>query len=164
MCAFCHGGSIAPKTPSFSYLPGETLADYFFIPSANQGITSGAVVTAGIDVHGNQVGLMEMSRCFRSSTTMTCSTCHDVHVPQRNLAAFSERCLTCHQIDRCLVYPKAGRQIAGKCVDCHMPNQESSKIVVNASDGKNVRPRVRNHRIKVYPEESQAVLKQLQVP
>ena len=36
---------------------------------------------ARVDVHGNQVALLEKSRCFQSSPSMTCSTCHDLHAP-----------------------------------------------------------------------------------
>ena len=38
-----------------------------------------------LDPHGNQVALLERSKCFKQST-MTCSTCHDVHVRQREVA------------------------------------------------------------------------------
>jgi hypothetical protein len=93
-------------------------------------------------VHGNQVALLERSACFRSSQ-MTCATCHDVHREQRDVVALSGRCLTCHN-------PHGDRTV-GRCVDCHMPLQ-ASQVLVSNSLGAQLRPQVRTHWIKVYPE------------
>ena len=41
--------------------------------------------SANIDVHGSQVELLKKSRCYQSAASMTCSTCHNVHVPQHDL-------------------------------------------------------------------------------
>jgi hypothetical protein len=144
VCAQCHGGPGKRLLASlFNYVPGTPLDDYIerdhFDPAAN------------IDVHGNQVALLQRSLCFQSSPDMSCSTCHNVHEPQRDAAAFSERCLTCHKPESCGMYPKIGAQIANRCVDCHMPNQESN-LIVSDSNGKQVKPMVRTHWIKVYPE------------
>lgn len=144
VCAQCHGGPGKRLLASlFSYIPGEPLDDYIerdhFEPSAK------------VDVHGNQVALLQKSRCFQSSSGMSCSTCHDVHVPQREATAFSERCLTCHKVESCGLYSKMGAQIANKCVDCHMPNQESN-LIVSDSNGRQVKPKVRTHWIRVYSE------------
>jgi cytochrome c554/c'-like protein len=141
LCAWCHAGAGDSLATPFSYVPGEPLEKYLKLPRAD--------ANAQLDVHGSQVELLEKSRCFQSSG-MTCSTCHDVHTPQHDLAAFSARCLTCHKVERCGVYPKQGREIANKCIDCHMPNQESN-LIVSEVDGRKIRPRVRNHWIKVYP-------------
>lgn len=81
---------------------------------------------------------------------MTCTTCHDVHEVQHDLAAFSNRCLSCHKVESCGVFPKIGKEIARNCVDCHMPNQQTDLIVAD-THGKKVKPEVRNHWIKVYP-------------
>lgn len=144
VCAQCHGGPGKRLLGSlFSYVPGEPLDNYIerdhFEPSAK------------VDVHGNQVALLQRSRCFQSSATMSCSTCHDVHVPQREVAAFSDRCLTCHKAESCGLYPKIGALIANRCIDCHMPNQQSN-LIVSDSNGRQVRPKVRTHWIKVYAE------------
>ena len=61
-----------------------------------------------IDVHGNQVMLLQRSRCSQSSPAMSCSTCHNVHVPQRDEAAFSSHCLSCHKAESCGEFKKTG--------------------------------------------------------
>jgi hypothetical protein len=102
-----------------------------------------------VDVHGNQVALLALSGCFRAST-MTCSTCHDVHAPQRDAEAFSATCLGCHEgtEHRTLA---GGRGVATTaCVDCHMPVLASNAVVARR-DGRSVRARVRTHWISVYP-------------
>ena len=144
LCALCHAGAGEPAlAQAFSFVVGERVDDYLQLEPIDP--------DAPIDVHGNQVELLKKSRCFQASKTMTCSTCHNVHAPQRDLAAFSDRCLTCHKIENCGLYPKMGRQIVGNCIDCHMPNQQTQLIISNAA-GRRVQPRVRNHWIKVYAD------------
>ena len=140
-CALCHAGVGASKAPPFSYVPGKPLGDYLTLASPDPG--------AAIDVHGNQVELLERSRCFKSSA-MTCSTCHDVHLPQRNAAAFSRNCLACHKVESCGLHKKMGDKIAENCVDCHMPKLTSNAIVSTTAGG-SLQPQVRTHWIKVYP-------------
>ena len=142
LCSLCHGGLGVAKAPAFSYVVGKRLEDFIRLELPNP--------DEAVDVHGSQVALLERSRCFKSST-MTCSTCHNVHLPQRDVKDFSGRCLTCHKVQSCGLYPKRGQRIAGKCVDCHLPNQ-SSNVIVSSHDGVQIKPRVRNHWIKVYPE------------
>ncbi len=93
-------------------------------------------------------------RCWRGASassrqTMTCSTCHNVHMRQREVGDFSAKCLTCHKVESCGLFPRRGRAIAGKCVDCHLPNQ-TSNVIYSTHDGVRIRPKVRNHWIKVY--------------
>ncbi|HVG38293.1 MAG TPA: multiheme c-type cytochrome [Pyrinomonadaceae bacterium] len=142
MCALCHGGVGTEKAPAFSYVAGKPLGDYLHLKTPGP--------EEAIDVHGNQVALLERSRCFQSSA-MTCSTCHNVHQPQREAAAFSGNCLTCHKVENCSLFPKRGREIAQNCVDCHMPKVTSGAIV-STSEGRTVQPQVRSHWIKVYSE------------
>jgi len=142
LCAWCHAGHGTPHQAWFSYVPGEPLDKYIELPPPDP--------NAPIDVHGSQVELLTRSRCFESST-MTCMTCHDVHVPQHDLAAFSQRCLSCHKVERCGVFAKQGRKIESNCIDCHMPKEETNLIVFEWK-GKKARPEVRSHWIRVYPE------------
>jgi len=109
VCAQCHGGLGEERAPAFSFVPGRSLADYLqlVIPAAD----------AKLDVHGNQVALLERSRCFQYSSKMSCTTCHDVHAPERTAAAYSDRCLGCHKPESCGLYPKLGQDIARNCVD-----------------------------------------------
>ena len=103
VCAICHAGiGTAPLAPAFSYIPGEPLQDYINLGTPDP--------NAKIDVHGNQVMLLQRSRCFQSSPAMSCSTCHNVHVPQRDAAAFSSHCLSCHKAESCGEFKKSGLQ------------------------------------------------------
>ncbi len=145
VCAVCHAGiGAAPLAPAFSYIPGKPLQDYIELAAPDPKVK--------IDVHGNQVMLLQRSRCFQSSPAMTCTTCHNVHVQQRNAAGFSDRCLTCHNEDRCGEFKTKGHAIAANCIDCHMPVQESS-LIVSGFEGKQVRAKLRSHWIRVYPQD-----------
>jgi hypothetical protein len=143
VCAQCHAGHGKSLAAAFSYVPGEPLDKYLQRDQPDPG--------APVDVHGNQVALLQMSRCFQSSAQMTCSTCHDVHTPQRDAASFSSHCLTCHKMQNCGEFAKQGEKIAENCIDCHMPLQRSN-LIISDSNGKQTRAVVRNHWIKIYPE------------
>lgn len=143
VCALCHNGAGESLAAPLSFVPGDDLTEYIAFSRWDP--------KAHVDVHARQVPLLESSRCFRFSKTMTCSTCHDVHAPQRDAAAFASRCLTCHQVESCRLFPKQGHAIETRCVDCHMPLQETGKIVSRV-DGSTVRPKVRTHRIAIYPD------------
>ena len=143
LCALCHNGIRRETTaPAFSYVPGQPLSNYFKpLP----------VSTAEHpDVHGNQVGLLERSRCYLSSPQMSCSTCHDVHALERPAAAYSERCLNCHKWQSCGVSKRLGHAITNNCIDCHMPVEQTNVIVSETGD-RIVQASMRNHWIKVYP-------------
>src|SRR5215469_11253449 len=144
LCAWCHAGHGTARLPWFSYVPGEPLNKYIELPPPDP--------TAPIDVHGSQVELLTRSRCFASSS-MTCTTCHDVHVPQHDLAAFSQKCLRCHYVESCGIFAKEGRKIASNCIDCHMPRQQTNLIVFEWK-GKKAMPEVRNHQIRIYRDRT----------
>jgi len=141
-CALCHAGLGRLETPAFSYTPGRPLSRHLAIALPT--------LTEPVDVHGNQLELLARSACFQRSQ-MTCSTCHDVHETQREPAALSGRCLSCHQVRSCRLYPERHESLAGKCVDCHMPLLPSNTIVANRN-GARERPMVRTHWIEIYPE------------
>jgi hypothetical protein len=82
---------------------------------------------------------------------MTCTTCHDVHAPQRDVAAFASKCLACHKVESCGVFAKRGHEIDRQCVVCHMPLQETA-LIISKVNGKKVQPKVRNHQIAIYPD------------
>src|SRR3989454_4341339 len=148
-CALCHAGERDPKVPPFSYRPGDKLDDYF-APPANAAATA--------DVHGNQVALLQRSKCFRSSPGMSCSTCHDVHRPQRDVTAFVEKCLACHETSQ---HPRAteiGERLTTACIDCHMPNRRSKAIEINTPT-KQFALYFRSHAIGIYPEVARTVLR-----
>jgi Cytochrome c554 and c-prime len=144
VCAQCHGGrGLRELAPAFSYVPGQPLGNYIDLGPIDS--------EAEIDVHGKQVMLLKKSRCFQASPNMSCSTCHNVHQRERDLAAFSQHCLACHQMQSCGMYSKLGSEIGSNCIDCHMPNQES-KVVSLDVDRKKINPQFRTHWIKVYQE------------
>ena len=140
-CALCHAGAGTSIAPALSFTVGDDLKKYLTLPRSAPG--------AAVDVHGNQVELLESSRCFRSSN-LSCTSCHDVHKPQRDTAAFSQHCLACHKAQQCGEYARQGARIAANCVDCHMPLQKSDLLFAQ-SDGQELRPLVRTHRIGIYP-------------
>jgi hypothetical protein len=143
VCALCHSGAATPIQTTLSFLPGDVLDDYVLTPYANE--------DTPVDVHASQVQLLRKSRCYKSSKTLTCATCHDVHEPQRDAASFSPHCLSCHQPKDCGQYAALGEKIISNCIDCHMPRQETQAIFSN-SQGTKFKPLVRNHRIAIYSE------------
>ncbi len=143
VCALCHAGIGNALAQPLSFAPGDVLDHYLEFPKLEP--------AAHIDVHGSQVQLLARSRCFQSSPTMTCSTCHDVHRPQRDLGELAARCLKCHQVESCRTFPKLGHQIDRQCIGCHMPLQETAQIIISAVNGSSLQPKVRNHQIAIYP-------------
>jgi len=142
LCGLCHNGTQRQELlPAFSYLPGRSL-DEFFAPAPSDAAQQ-------LDVHGNQVGLLKLSRCYLSAPGMTCSTCHDVHAPELSAASYSSRCLRCHNWQSCGVAKRMGHQIVEDCVDCHMPLQQTTAIV-SVTAGRVLHTSIRNHRIGIY--------------
>lgn len=140
LCGLCHGGVGVAKTPPFSFAVGNTLEDHIQLEKPRP--------DEPLDVHGNQLALLERSKCFQNSN-MTCSTCHDVHRPQREVSDYSAKCMQCHKVQSCGLFRTRGRAIEGKCVDCHLPNQNSN-VIFSSHDRVRITPKVRNHWIKVY--------------
>lgn len=144
LCALCHNGIERQQTgPAFSYVPGQPLTSYLQ-PNPKDDTTRP-------DVHGNRVGLLKRSRCFLSSATMTCATCHEVHAPERDAASYSGRCLQCHQVTACGAYNTMGKEIARNCIDCHMPLLTTSAILATRGE-ETIGTKIRTHWIKVYPK------------
>jgi hypothetical protein len=143
-CALCHNGTQRDElVPAFSYLPGEPL-DKFLAPNSSENVEHP-------DVHGNQVGLLKRSLCYRSSSEMSCSTCHDVHALKHTLAEYSARCLTCHKWQSCGVSKTRGAAIKQNCIDCHMPVEET-KAIVSVTAGRVLHAAIRTHWIRAYPQ------------
>ncbi len=141
-CALCHNGTARlGLAGAFAYVPGQPLDQYYAPPLSASG---------QLDVHGNQVGLLQKSRCFLSSPAMTCSTCHNVHAPERAAADYSSRCLACHRWQSCGEAKRIGAGIVRDCIGCHMPLQQTNAIVSETA-GRVLRTSIRTHWIKVYP-------------
>ena len=158
MCALCHGGRLQKTKPSFSFQPGDKLADFFVIDS-----TPGNADL--IDVHGNQYGLLAASKCFRNSQAMTCITCHSPHANEKgNATLFSQRCMSCHadghdKTVTCKLKASMGASINNRCTDCHMPEQPSKAIAVILQGADTLTPAfMHTHLIKSYPSATEKVL------
>jgi len=138
-CRKCHGA--AEQHPAIRNPAAlDRDAKVTLCAACHSGLGDGAQA----DVHGNQVALLRQSRCYRNSPAMSCSTCHDVHRVERDLAAMSVRCAACHAAQPC----KHTIQ-ADNCIDCHMPQQES-KVITFRTTGSQLAQTYRTHRIAVY--------------
>jgi len=152
LCALCHGGKIKNIKPSFEFVSGDKLTDYFEMDTSVND-------PANIDVHGNQLGLLRSSKCFIKSQTMICTTCHNPHENERGkVEIFSQRCITCHSTGHdltCKLTASLGPSINLNCIDCHMP-KKPSKIITELlpGDTKPTAALVRSHLIAIYPDES----------
>ena len=150
MCAVCHSGQHTSLISTFRFKPGDTLLNkyYEYTPRAD---------VAKVDVHGNQTQLLQASPCFIKSKMLTCTSCHDTHVTERNnMAVFSQRCMSCHTTashNFCTMADAIGAGIVNNCIDCHMP-ATPSKLVTLLSNGRDsATPNmVRTHFISLYPE------------
>ncbi len=152
VCALCHGGRLQKTKPSFQFMAGDSLEDYF---AANNAPPN----PSDIDVHGNQYGLLRSSKCFLKSNTMTCITCHDTHQNERGkIALFSQRCQSCHNTAQgtfCKVTSVHGAAQTGNCIDCHMPLQASRSITeLLPGNTKPTAALIRSHFISIYPDET----------
>ncbi len=152
LCALCHGGRLQKTKPSFEFVSGDRLADYFLLDTL-------APDPDHIDVHGNQYGLLRASKCFRMSQTMTCTTCHHPHENERGMTAlFSQRCMGCHgkgQGHTCKMTASMGAAITQNCINCHMPLKASKSITeLLQGDNKPTAALIRSHFIAIYPDET----------
>ena len=159
VCALCHGGNIQKTKPSFEFTAGKNLADYFTVDSVHNYVSN----SSSVDVHGNQVGLLETSKCFRTSKTMTCNTCHNTHENERGKTAlFSQRCISCHNTaDVAFKTPTHSSvlTIEQNCIDCHMPAQPSKSIAVFLQGMETPKASLlRSHFIGIYPEETKVFI------
>jgi len=152
LCALCHAGAVEPTRPPLTFVAGDNVHDYLAIQPASPDTPP--------DVHGNQVGALELSKCF-SSGKMTCSTCHNVHEKQENADSFSRHCMGCHEMRACGRYSVLGVAIRTKCVECHMPLEESAKITSDSGGG-TLHALLRAHQIKIYPDATERVERSLQ--
>lgn len=158
MCAVCHSGNSSEMLRStFGFKPGDNYAN-FKLPDFETKID-----TSRLDVHGNQVQLLESSKCFINSK-MDCATCHDTHQNQRgNTFLFNQKCLACHSEANhnfCKMANTLNAQlISTKCTQCHMPELATLAIVIaNVNQTFSADIFVRSHHIAIYPQETKKIL------
>ena len=138
VCQQCHltGETVyAPGEDPTTYRPGRPLAAHraVFVTEASLNDPD----DFGIASHAER---MMRSACFEGSagtaTPMTCTTCHDPHVPTAELPAdhFNATCASCHgpsaHLDACSRPDAAGlaEAVTGDCVSCHMRTGGTSDI------------------------------------
>lgn len=156
-CASCHSGLRENIKPAFSFLPGNKLDDFFKTAYHKDS-------TARLDVHGNQYALLTASKCFKQSMVLNCSSCHNVHQKESNsLQVFAQRCMNCHNEEShnfCTVKNIDKPTLINKCIDCHMPMQESNQIVFNTGNEKKpLYESIRTHLIGIYKDNVKLQLK-----
>ncbi len=155
ICGQCHSAVGRLLRPAFDFRPGDVLAEYVDLGSE--------IEQARLDLHSNnQLPRLCRSRCFQASEELTCTSCHDPHARQRgDLAAYSSRCVRCHQVESCGLLPRAGARGRANCIDCHLSKVESiSDITFNTPDQNNLAPlRMRDHQIRIDRELAERVLR-----
>ena len=147
-CAVCHSGNNKIQVQStFRFKPGDTLSQYFTT-------WSGTGAEARFDVHGNQFQLLAQSACFRKTSTLDCSSCHNPHADASgNLQAYSAICSSCHHnVPHSFVKNDVEKQrLKENCIDCHMPKQPSRAITYKLSgEVEKSAYQLRTHRIGIY--------------
>ena len=158
-CAMCHSGFRDPKQPAFSFMAGDKLDDFSSVRYNTDSVST-------LDVHGNQYGLLTSSKCFKMTTQMDCSSCHNVHVNEFNSPKiFSQRCMNCHNQnnqDTCTVQPANGLVLSENCIDCHMPDLASENIKLDVANADKIVPDlVRTHRIAIYQGKTKEYFEKL---
>ncbi len=160
LCALCHSGKLQKTAPAFSFRAGNNLSDFFIKPAADSFFS-----VTGMDVHGNQLGMLAKSKCFTASE-MTCQSCHSAHSKEQELVkVFSARCMNCHNENKsttCSLQKTEGDIIKENCIDCHMPKQPSQSIAVYLEGSATPTPaKLRTHLVTVYNSETDKVLSYL---
>jgi predicted CXXCH cytochrome family protein len=145
-CVICHSAQENLQS-RFKFVPGNSIADFY-----NKAATENLETP---DVHGNQYGLLSQSKCFITSKTLDCTSCHNSHSNEfESLSKQSEKCLSCHsQVKNnfCTVKVPAGINLKENCIDCHMPKKESRVIGFYLSGQSEMSPYLlRTHKIGIY--------------
>jgi nitrate/TMAO reductase-like tetraheme cytochrome c subunit len=149
-CGVCHSGNNrSPRSSLFAFAPGDTLSNFYFPDFESR--------KAEPDVHGKQLQLLQLSKCYQQSN-LTCGSCHNAHVPEPNPATLVTKCMQCHQNSMHAVKLmeanntiKEAGVLSTNCIDCHMPLQSSKDIYSNGGTvQKDINYFLRTHRIAIY--------------
>lgn len=157
ICAVCHSGKPTLLLRStFEFVPGDTLAR-FKLPGLSR-----PADTLHLDVHGDQLPLLQSSKCFINSN-MDCATCHDVHSNSRgDDALYTQKCLICHTTAHnwCKMDGKLSiTSLKANCINCHMPSLPTKVISAQVSAKLTaIQFFVHTHHIAVYPEQTKKIL------
>lgn len=133
LCARCHleGDAMIDFELGLPHpKPGEALADHRAVWVAKD---------AGDDFRFvSQVQRLAMSACFQESESMTCTTCHNPHLPPRmqDVARRNQACVDCHT-SMVETHDKGA-----DCITCHMPRRQPFDLP---------HVRIADHNIGVHP-------------
>lgn len=118
LCARCHleGDAQLDLTPHAPFRPGDDLLARRVVLVAREPSSRPSFVS--------QVQRLAASACFRASPEMTCTTCHDPHLPPRaqDRARLLAACADCHEPTAHPVLPSPPE--SADCASCHMPAVE----------------------------------------
>ena len=145
ICVRCHQGNDA-RVPQIGksvsdFRPGTPLSHALVIFK----------LPLRVDQPGQQPDLLEhgfamtLSKCFRRSGSMTCTTCHSVHQsiePAQKVSYYRSKCLTCHSTANCRL--EISKRPGDDCISCHMPKRPVEAVAHSA---------LTNHRIVLTPDE-----------
>ncbi len=128
ICQSCHlqGASVDKPGHSFAdFRPGMSLAsiENVFWPRYADSLNQFVMAS-----HPDR---LRLSACFQASETMTCSTCHDPHVPIEMMTEnhYRDVCQSCHmESANRLTCPTEEAATGENCTDCHMPASGSEDI------------------------------------
>jgi hypothetical protein len=121
-CAQCHlrgDASVVLRGRSLrDFRPGLRLNDFRADYVLEQPDQSMKVV--------GHVEQMRLSRCYKETKTLTCTTCHDPHAKPpttERLQHFRQKCLACHADKGCglELETRLKKNKQDDCVACHMP-------------------------------------------
>jgi Tetratricopeptide repeat/Cytochrome c554 and c-prime len=145
ICIRCHQGNDARVLQ-----PGKTISDFRPGTWLNETVAVFKVPLRR-DQHAEESDLLEhgfammLSKCYRTSGSLACISCHAVHQnvnAEAKPAYYRSKCLTCHSTVSCSLDPL--RRQPDDCVSCHMPNRAVPTISHTA---------LTNHRIVSTPNE-----------
>ncbi|WP_091409548.1 multiheme c-type cytochrome [Aquimarina amphilecti] len=148
-CALCHSGLRTETTErAFSFTVGDTLKKFSF-PDYNESSLK------DLDVHGNQYGLLKASKCFTSSNSLNCTTCHNPHKKERgNISSFNQKCMDCHTTMskpiNCSGDKDKIKEMDNNCIQCHMPLVKSKTMKIHLLESEEISVDVRTHLIGIY--------------
>jgi predicted CXXCH cytochrome family protein len=125
VCMQCHlEGNVAIEQPHrklADYHPGENLGDdvhyFIYVDQESQQIRA----------LGQSEALWQSVCKIKSGDKMTCTTCHDPHstpAPEKRVAFYRAKCLTCHTG----AFGAQHHADQPDCTSCHMPRTNTSNV------------------------------------
>lgn len=126
ICQQCHCQGVQAINVSgkndWDFRPGLPFVDYRVDFQFRRGDNSMRLVGHVEQMHG--------SKCYTSSETLTCVTCHDPHDPpptENPQQYYRSKCLQCHDNDACgKPLPDRTQHNGNDCSQCHMPRGDTN--------------------------------------